>query len=74
MIARSPHLGSSDWHVIAVNRRTRQRLSASGTGQSYATGVLTALMAEGVATSRPSGPVTADAVITLEDALGGLDL
>ncbi|GAB3240658.1 saccharopine dehydrogenase family protein [Kineosporia babensis] len=69
LIARAPHLGSSDWHVIAVNRRTGERLATSGAGQSETTGLLTALAAQRVAGTRP-GIVTMDEIVALPDLLG----
>ncbi|MBT0773533.1 hypothetical protein KIH74_31600 [Kineosporia sp. J2-2] len=70
LIANSPHLGSSDWHVIAVSRGTGRSLSTWGTGQSETTGLLTALAAVRVAGAPPAGVVSMDAVVTLDDVLG----
>lgn len=65
VIERSPHLGSSDWHLMAVNRRTGQTLAVSGVGQSETTGLMTAL----AATSDFEGVVTMDQAVGLADVL-----
>ncbi|WP_221585306.1 NAD-dependent epimerase/dehydratase family protein [Microbacterium sp. G2-8] len=46
LVVRTPHLGSDDWELVARNRRTSQTATASGRGQSQATGALAALAAE----------------------------
>lgn len=68
----APPLGSEAWHVIAENRRTGERRFASGTGQSEATGRLTALAAIRAATElRDSSrtAVTMADLVSLDDAL-----
>ncbi|WP_238421918.1 NAD-dependent epimerase/dehydratase family protein [Gordonia sp. 'Campus'] len=71
-----PPLGSDAWHVIAENRRSGERRHACGTGQSEATGRLTALAAIRAATElRDSSwrtAVTMADLVSLDDALAVL--
>lgn len=68
LVAKSPHIGSEEWHLAALNRRTGETLVARGVGQSTATGVLAALAAERLVGARPTGSVSMEAVITLSEA------
>ena len=70
----APPLGSDAWHVIAENRRTGERREASGTGQSDATGRLTALAAIRAATELHGAKriVTMADLVSLDDALSVL--
>lgn len=54
-----PAVGSSDWHLAAVVRRTGEAWVARGTGQSRATGTLVASTAERVVAAPPGRPVAA---------------
>lgn len=72
-MASSPHLGSADWHLLVRNRRTSEQRHARGTGQSEATGRLTALAAIRAAQNTPPGPVTMADLVTLDEALEVLD-
>ena len=72
-MASSPHLGSADWHLLVHNRRTSEQRHARGTGQSEATGRLTALAAIRAAQNTPPGPVTMADLVTLDEALEVLD-
>ncbi|MGF0328002.1 hypothetical protein ACQR3S_16010, partial [Gordonia hongkongensis] len=68
----APPLGSDAWHVIAENRRTGERREASGSGQSEATGRLTALAAIRAATElrgSSRSTVTMADLVSLDDAL-----
>lgn len=64
----APHLGSDAWHVVARDRRTGARREASGSGQSEATGRLTALAAARAAEAPSFGAVPMSALVTLEEA------
>ncbi|MCP3425577.1 hypothetical protein NBM05_06000 [Rothia sp. AR01] len=68
-LARSPHLGSEAWHVVARNRRTGERREATGSGQSEATGRLTALAAVRVVERPGRGVATMADVVGLDEAL-----
>lgn len=70
VLARAPHVGSPRWHLNTTNRRTGQRLHATGASQSHATGVLTAFAARRMAADPPGAPVTMDRVISWSEALG----
>jgi hypothetical protein len=60
MLARTPHVGSDAWHLVARDRHTGRRAWATGRNQSLATGVLTALAAERVVEAGPGRWTTAD--------------
>lgn len=62
VLSIAPHVGSDDWHVVARNRRTGERRHAAGSGQSEATGRLTALAAVRVAGSAHGAVTMADLV------------
>lgn len=68
----APHFGSDRWHVIARNRRTGERRYATGSGQSEATGMLTALAASRAAENPAFGAVTMAALVTLDESLAVL--
>ncbi|EON32313.1 MULTISPECIES: saccharopine dehydrogenase [Gordonia] len=70
----APPLGSEAWHVVAENRRTGERRQASGTGQSEATGRLTALAATRAARDLrgTTRSVTMADLVSLDDALAVL--
>jgi hypothetical protein len=72
VLAAAPHIGSDDWHVIARNRRTRDLRQAAGSGQSEATGRLTALAAERVLERGGTGAMTMADLVSLDDALTAL--
>ncbi|MGW8811613.1 saccharopine dehydrogenase [Gordonia terrae] len=68
----APPLGSDAWHVVAENRRSGERRYACGTGQSEATGRLTALAAIRAATELRNSSrtaVTMADLVSLDDAL-----
>lgn len=67
LLARTPHVGSDAWHLVALNRRTGEQAEACGRNQSRATGVLTALVAER-ALDGPAGVVVVPEVVGLEEA------
>lgn len=67
LVRHAPHLGGDGWSLTATNRRTGQRLSARGNGQSLATGTLTARIAEAADRLHPSSTVTAADLLTLDD-------
>ncbi|WEK61500.1 MAG: hypothetical protein P0Y60_01690 [Candidatus Microbacterium colombiense] len=68
----APHLGSDEWHVVARNRRTGERQQAAGTGQSEATGRLTALAALRIAGSM-QGAVTMADLVSVDEAVSALN-
>lgn len=68
VLGMAPHVGSDAWHVIARNRRTGERLVAEGSGQSEATGRLTALAAVRAAERAPFGAVSMAELVTQEEA------
>ncbi|MGR4010054.1 NAD-dependent epimerase/dehydratase family protein [Leucobacter sp. 1207-22] len=45
----APAIGSEDWRIVALNRRTGEQISVEGSGQSRATGILAAVAAERLA-------------------------
>ena len=67
LISSAPHLGDDRWSVLVVNRRTGQRLVASGRGQSLATGELAAQVAIAAADAPQRGAVTVDALLGITD-------
>lgn len=71
-----PPFGSQDWAVTAVNRRTGETISAAGSGQSHATGAITALAAKAVVENPPTRPVALHALLDVEDleALPGITI
>jgi hypothetical protein len=72
ILGRAPHIGSAQWRLQVVNRRTEQMLSASGVGQSDATGVLTAVAAERMASENPGTVVTMDRLVRWDEAVARL--
>ncbi|MCI1018479.1 saccharopine dehydrogenase [Microbacterium sp. C5A9] len=71
-LAAAPHIGSDAWHIIAQDRRSGERLQASGRGQSLATGRLTALAAMRVAGAGHGaghGAMTMADLVTVDEAL-----
>lgn len=68
LVARAPHLGGERWSLTALNRRNGRVISARGTGQSSATGVITARMADLAGRLRPNGPMTGADLLTLDGA------
>ncbi|GAC67011.1 NAD-dependent epimerase/dehydratase family protein [Gordonia soli] len=70
LVARSPHIGGADWHLVADARRSGERVVATGVGQSIATGVLTALAAQRIADRPGAGLVTMADVLTLAEIAG----
>jgi hypothetical protein len=58
VLAAAPHWGDARWEVTAENRRTGERLSAAGVGQSLATGEFAALAAIHAAAAPGRGAVT----------------
>ncbi|GAA1986206.1 hypothetical protein GCM10009718_24520 [Isoptericola halotolerans] len=73
LISGAPLVGSEEWSLQATVRRTAQRLAATGSGQSRATGLLTALAAERVVSAAPGRCVTMADVVAVDDALGVLE-
>ncbi|QXT63479.1 hypothetical protein [Tessaracoccus palaemonis] len=67
LVRHAPHLGGAGWSLTALNRRTGQKISARGEGQSLATGILTAQIAEAASRLAPSTAVTAADLLTLDD-------
>jgi hypothetical protein len=62
VLSIAPHVGSDAWHVVARNRRTGERREAAGSGQSEATGRLTAFAAVRIAGSTRGAVTMADLV------------
>ncbi len=67
LLRHAPHLGSSDWGVVAINRRTGQRRALRGTGQSRATGVLTAAATDRLLRTSAAGDITMADLFTLDE-------
>lgn len=72
LLGWTPHIGSDAWHVVARNRRTGERRQAAGSGQSEATGRLTARTALRVAERSTFGVMTMAELVTLDDAFDAL--
>ena len=72
VLTHAPHLGSQEWHLVARNRRSGERREASGSGQSEATGRLTAAAAMRAGEAPDFGAVTMSALLTVEEALAVL--
>lgn len=68
LLRKSPRIGSAHWHVLVRNHRTGQRLEAHGTGQSEATGRLTALAAVRAVSISTTGPVTMADLVDADEA------
>lgn len=68
VLGMAPHVGSDAWYVVARNRRTGERLEAEGSGQSEATGRLTALAVVRAAEKAPFGAVSMAELATQEEA------
>ena len=64
LIARTPHVGSDRWVVVACNRRTGDVVGIEGRGQSSATAVMTVLAAESAFARAAAGPIGA---VTMAD-------
>lgn len=74
LVSRAPHLGSDQWSLTAVNRRTREAVTATGEGQSRTTGEFVALAAVMAGRTQASGAVTSADLFTLDDiARGGIE-
>ncbi|GAB3168624.1 hypothetical protein GCM10027059_31710 [Myceligenerans halotolerans] len=71
-LGSAPHLGTAAWHLVVRNRRTGERRQAEGTGQSEATGRLTALAAARVADISTTGAVSMADLTTPEEAVAVL--
>lgn len=69
ILAAAPHWGDDRWVVAATNRRSGERVAASGAGQSRATGEIAALAAIAAAEQPGLGAVTMAELLDLE-ALG----
>ncbi|GFZ93875.1 saccharopine dehydrogenase [Nesterenkonia alkaliphila] len=74
LIDKVPEFGSQDWAVTVVNRRTGETRRATGTGQSRATGHITALAAVAALKNRPGRPVTLDAILSSSELAMLLDI
>lgn len=72
LIGGAPLLGSDAWSLQATVRRNGRQLTAVGSGQSRATGLLTALAAERVVDVAPGRCVTMADLVTAEEAVGAL--
>ncbi|WP_194861933.1 saccharopine dehydrogenase [Dietzia sp. SYD-A1] len=73
LLAAAPHLGGSDWHVIARNRRTGHQREAFGTGQSEATGHLAALAASRAAVTERTGAITMADLVDVDAAMASVE-
>ncbi|WP_226531878.1 saccharopine dehydrogenase [Microbacterium paraoxydans] len=58
VLTASPHWGDARWEISATNRRTGEQRTASGIGQSLATGEFTALAAIRAVEDPRRGPVS----------------
>ncbi|MEH3088916.1 MAG: hypothetical protein PGN24_04680 [Microbacterium arborescens] len=76
LLRRAPHVGGEAWRVSAVHRGTGRALSASGEGQSGATGRLAALAAVRLVETGARGVLTMADVVALDELelAGGLRL
>ncbi len=72
LIGGAPPIGSDAWSLQATVRRDGRQLAAVGSGQSRATGLLTALAAERVVDVAPGRCVTMADLVTAEEAVGAL--
>ncbi|QCR41341.1 saccharopine dehydrogenase [Microbacterium sp. SGAir0570] len=70
LLRRAPHLGTSRWRVGAVHRQSGRRFSASGEGQSLATGRMAALAATRMVERGVRGVVTMADVVGVDDIRG----
>lgn len=68
LLRKAPRIGSAHWQVLVRNRRTGQRLEAHGTGQSEATGRLTALAAVRAVSTSTTGPTTMADLVNADEA------
>ncbi|BDZ55352.1 saccharopine dehydrogenase family protein [Agromyces marinus] len=68
IVRHAPPTGSSRWRVTAVNRRTAASATASGDGQSLATGRLAALAATRIADAPPGTVTSMAGLATPEEA------
>ncbi|KTR86355.1 NAD-dependent epimerase/dehydratase family protein [Leucobacter chromiiresistens] len=62
-LSRAPHIGADAWSVTATHRGSGRTLSASGRGQSRATGRIAAVAAERLVDRGLRGAITMDALI-----------
>ncbi|MGM1016681.1 MAG: NAD-dependent epimerase/dehydratase family protein [Actinomycetota bacterium] len=67
VVRHAPHLGSTRWSLTAMNRQSGMTRTAQGTGQSEATGKLTALLADAASRRGPFTTITADRLLSLSD-------
>lgn len=67
LVRYAPPLGGSIWSLTALNRRTGEAITATGAGQSYATGILTAKITTAAVLLRPTNAVTAADMLSLDD-------
>lgn len=67
LVRHAPHLGSRAWSLTALNRRTGDQLTATGVGQSHATGILTARMTTAAVRLRPTRAMTAADTLSLDE-------
>lgn len=76
LLRRAPHVGSEAWRVSALHRGSGRAISASGEGQSGATGRLAALAAVRLVASGARGALTMADVVALDELelAGGLRL
>lgn len=72
LLRHAPRIGSADWQILVRNRRTGQHLQAHGTGQSEATGRLTALAAMRAVSMSSTGPTTMPDLIDGDEARAAL--
>lgn len=70
LVAHAPHLGGDEWSLTAIDRRSRRAVTATGRGQSRATGVLTAHIAEAAERLRPDRPVNSAELLDIDDVRG----
>jgi hypothetical protein len=75
LVAMVPPIGDESWSIITTNRRTGQSRHARGSNQSKGTALLTARTVDALAGTRPSGAVTVDRLMDLDDlAVEGIEM
>ncbi|TLP98638.1 saccharopine dehydrogenase [Nesterenkonia salmonea] len=67
LVSKVPAIGNQDWAVTVINRRTGETRQVTGTGQSEATGHITALAVVTAMNNPPRHPVTLDAILGSAD-------
>lgn len=67
LVAKVPPIGDENWSIIATNRRTGQSRHARGINQSRSTALMTARTVDALVGARPSGAVTVDRLLDLDD-------